>query len=288
MKPFPSDTVSTRPDVLRSKHIYGVWFGLVIGLAFSIFAWGIDAYRLEQMHGIHPWLKFIIGVIPCTAVSGFTGWLSARLEKPLIAMFLWAAAALLFAWLVVNLPLQILPSALNAIEPDLQGLLHYTYYPEFSARFGVAYFWLALCASLAGLLQIPMSDSAVFSTSFFGKISPMLLSAALMVIGGTTMDNLNNQLLREPVETVNSAVQFLIDHEGQEIDPLTYRQMHLASFRTVQDLITPQREFVISGYTVLLEEVQVLARFGDAWVECELLYSQLLSCKQVGNVHSGQ
>lgn len=281
MKPDSSDTLSTSPDVIRSKHIYGVWFGIVLGLTFSLFTWGIDAYRLAQVNALAPWLKFLVGVIPCMVVGGFTGWLAMRFDKPIIALFLWAAAALLFAWLAVNLPLQIMPRVLNILEPDIQNLLHYTYYPEFSARLGVAYFWLGLFVMLAGLMQIPLSDSAVFSTSLFGKISPMLVVLILMMIAGTTMDNLNNEILRSPVDTVNSAVQYSLDHQGQKIDPLTYRQMHLASLRTIENLITPKRKFVVSGYDELLEEVQVLGRFEHAWVECEIFYSQLLSCKEV-------
>lgn len=286
MKPFRSHTETVRPDILHAKHIYGAWFGIALGLTYAIFAWGIDGYRLAQMNGLYPWLKFLTGVIPCVVVGGVAGWLAARLDKPIVAMFLWAAATLVFAWLSVNLPLQVMPRILNFIEPELQSLLHYTYYEEFSTRFGVAYFWLAICISLAGLLQLPLSDSAVFSTSFFGKISPMLLTLVLMVIGGITMDNLNNQLLREPVHTVNAAVEVLIDNQGKKIDPLISRQLHLASFRTVSDLITPERKFIVSGYSARLEEVQVLGRFEDAWVECELLYNQLLSCKQVEAVNS--
>jgi hypothetical protein len=242
----------------------------------------VDAYQLSQIHGLDPWLKFLGGGIPCLIVGGVTGWLAARADKPILAMFLWLAAALLFAWLAVNLPIQITPRVLNVIEPGIEPLLHYTYYEEFSARIGVAYFWLAIFAALAGLLQVPLSDSAVFSTSFFGKISPMLLTLVLMGIAGTTMDNLNNELLRSPVETVDSAIQFLVDNGGKKIDAATYRRMHLAAFRTVENLITPQRNLVISGYDKVLGEVQVLIRFEQAWVECQVFYNQLLSCQQVG------
>jgi hypothetical protein len=102
------------------------------------------------------------------------------------------------------------------------------------------------------------------------------------------MDNLNNEALRAPVDTVNSATQYLLEHQDQKINPLTYRQMHLASFRTVQSLITPERRFIISGYDELLEEVQVVGRFEHAWVECEIFYNQLLACKQVGESGSSQ
>jgi hypothetical protein len=280
---YSSEIPADRPDVRQAKHIYGIWFGVFVGLSFSLFAWGVDAYRLTQINGLYPWLKFLVGVLPCMLVGGFTGWLSARVGKPLFAVIFWAIAASIFAWLSVSLPLQITPRVLGLLEPALKDLLHYTYYEQFSFRFGIAYIWLLIFAGLTGLLQIPLSDSAVFSTSVFGKISPILVTIVLMAIGGSTMDNLNNELLRAPIDAINSTTQFFLDHKGEHIEPLQTRQMHLASLRTVKDLVTPGRKFIISGYDELLGDVQVLARFQQAWVECEVLYNQPLSCKQVGN-----
>jgi hypothetical protein len=284
MKLYPSNTSSAgHPEILRSKHMFGFWFGAALGLTFSVFTWGIDAFLLSQMNGLFPWLKFLGGVIPCVIVGGFIGWLSARLDRPLFAMLLWAVAASVFAWLTVSLPLQITPRILSLADPGIKDLLHYTDYEAFSIRFGVAYIWIAIFVSLAGLLQIPLSDSAIFSTSFFGKMSPILFTLVLMAICGTIVDGLNNEKLRSPINAVNMTIQFLIDHRGQAIDPIESRRRHLGALRSVTDLITPERKFIVSGYDQLLEQVQVLARFEQAWVECDLVVNQLLRCEQVGN-----
>lgn len=275
--------IPARSDIVRSKHAYGVWFGIALGFTFSIFAWGIDAYRLDQVNGFYPWLKFFGGAIPCIILGGFAGWLTAKLDKPLFGLLVWAVVASIFAWLTVSLPLQITPRILSFIEPEITTLLHYNYQPEaFAPRFGMAYVWLAIFVSIAGLLQIPLSDSAVFSTSFFGKISPMLVTLVLMAICGIIVDNLNNEPLRAPVTALNSTIQFSIDNQGKEIDSKTSRQMHLGALRTVGDLITPERKFIVSGYDLFLEDVQVLVRFEKDWIECGLIANQLISCKQVG------
>src|SRR5215213_5762418 len=267
-----SSTLSAdRPEILRARYGYGIWFGAALGLTFSIFAWGIDALLLNRMNGLYPWLKFLGAVIPCMLVGGLAGWLSARFDKPIIALFLWAGAASVFAWLTVSLPLQITPRILSVVEPGIKDLLHYTYYESFASRFWVAYVWLAIFISLAGLLQIPLSDSAVFATSLFGKISPMLVTLILMAICGTIVDTLNNELLRSPVDSVNTTVQFILDNRGKEIDVLEARRMHLGALRTVDDLISPERKYIVSGYDQYLEQVQVLARFDKVWVECELV-----------------
>lgn len=284
MKLYSTELSSAaRPNILRSKHIFGLWFGMALGLTFSIFAWGIDAFLLNRMNGLFPWLKFLGGLLPCVMVGGLVGWLSARLDKPLFAMLLWAAAASVFAWLTVSLPLQMTPQILSLADPGIKDLLHYTYYEAFSIRFGLAYAWIAIFVSLAGLLQIPLSDSAVFSTSFFGKISPILVTLVLMAICGTIVDGLNNELLRSPIDAVNLTIQFMIDHRGEEIDPAVARRMHLGALRSVGDLVTPERKFIVSGYDQFLEHVQVLARFEKAWVECELVVNQLIKCEQVGS-----
>ena len=283
MKPFPVEILSARPDVMRAKHVYGIWFGVALGLTFSIFAWGLDAYALSQMNGLYPWLKFLGGVIPCTLIGAWTGWLAARLEKPLFALLLWGAAATVFAWLTVSLPLQITPRILGLADPGIKDLLNYTYYEAFASRLAVAYGWLAIFISLAGLLQIPLSDSAVFSTSLFGKVAPMLVTLILMAICGTVVDTLNNELLRSPIDTVDTTIQFILDNRGKEIDVLEARRRHLGALRTVDDLITPERKFIVSGYDQFLEQVQVLARFEEAWVECELIANQLIFCEQMKN-----
>ena len=283
MKSFSPKTAPGRPDMLRAKRIYGLWFGMVLGLTFSLFTWGFDALGLDRMNGLQPWLKFLSGALPCTIIGGIAGWLSAKFEKPLISLLIWVIVAWIFARLTISVPFQIMPRLLGDLEPDLKNLLHYTYYSEaFASRFGVAFVWLLIIMGIAGLLQIPISEPAVFSGSLFGKIVPLLVVLVLMSVAGTNMDNLNNETLRSSVGAVDSAVQYYFDHQGEKIDPATYRQMHLASLRPVENLITPKRAFVVSGYNEYLEQVEVLGRFEQAWVECQVFDNQLVFCKQVG------
>jgi hypothetical protein len=273
-----------RADVVEAKRTYGIWFGSVLGLTFVIFAWGIDAYQLSHMNSLHPWLKLICSALLCTLVGGFAGWLSARFDKPLIALPIWITTALFFAWLTVVLPLQIAPKLLGVIEPNIQGLLHYKYYEEFSSRVGVAFAWIVVIVAINGLLQLPLSEGAVFSTAILGKVAPMLITLVLMGIAGTIIDGLNNEPLRSPIEAMNSTVQYYFDHQGTKVDPAEARKMHQGSLRAVQDVITPQRQLTVSGFDQYLGEIDVLVKFKNAWVECQVFYNQPSNCKQVGTV----
>jgi hypothetical protein len=283
MKPLQAD-LTARPDVLRARYVYGIWFGSFLGLAFSIAAWGIDAFLLDQVNGLLPWLKFLSGAIPCMLVGAFTGWLSSKWNRSGLSVLLWLAAASIFAWLTVSLPLQVAPRLIEFMEPGTENLLHYTYYQEFSSRVGVAFTWIAIFVALAGLLQIPLSDSAVFSTSWLGKFAPMLVCLVLMGICGIIVDSLNNEPLRAATAALNNTIQFAIDHRGREIDPAESRQMHLGALRSIQDIVTPQRKLIVSGYDVFLGEIQVLIKFENAWAECKVIYNQPITCKKISDI----
>jgi hypothetical protein len=279
-KPISTD----RTDVVRAKRNYGIWYGASLGFFFALFTWGMDAYHLSQINSLHPWLKFAAGALLCTAAGGLTGWLAARREKPLIALLIWIVYGFFLAWLVVTLPTVIFPRLLGLLEPEVQQYLHYVYYPEFSTRIGVAFAWIIIFVAIAGLLQLPLSEGAVFSTSILGKVAPILVGLVLVGIAGTIVDGLNNELLRTPVEELNASIQFYNDHLGQQVDKTESRKFRQASLRVVKDLVTPDRKLIVSGYDAFLGEVNVLVKFDKAWVECQVFYNQPVNCQQVGTV----
>lgn len=277
-KPLTAD----RTDMLRRKQMYGIWYGASLGFFFAFFTWGLDSYFLSKMNSLYPWVKFAAGAVLCMASGALAGWLSARRDKPQIAILVWMALGLFWAWLVVTLPTLIFPRLLSLLEPAVQEYLHYVYYEEFSTRIGVAFAWIMIFVAIAGLLQLPMSEGAVFSTSLLGKLAPILAGLVLMGIAGTIVDGLNNELLRSPIEALNASIQYSVDHRGQTVNKEESRKMRQASLRTIQDLITPERKLIVSGYDAYLGEVNVLVKFDRAWVECQVFYAQPVNCKQVG------
>ena len=285
MKSNLPNLMSDRPDLLRSKHTYGIWYGMAVGAFFSLFAWGMDAYLLSIYNGFHPWLKLLIGLTACLMIGGFTGWFSTKMDKPLISVVLWVISGTIFAWLIIYLPAEISPRLSSLLEADLQNLLHYTSFAGFLSGFGIAFFWIAIFVSLAGLLQIPLSDSAVFSATALGKGFPMLVVMVLMGICGSILDGLNNEALRTPISAINATIQYAIDHPRTPASAADARRMHVGSLLTVKDLITPERRLIVSGTDEFLGEIQVLVRFEKAWVECAVVYGQPLSCDQVADIN---
>ena len=91
MKPLTSNS-KTSPEVVRSKRIYGMYYGAAAGLAFAAAAWGWDAYLLSRFHALYPWIKLIVGALASGLVGGLAGWLSARLDKVILSVLIWLGA----------------------------------------------------------------------------------------------------------------------------------------------------------------------------------------------------
>jgi hypothetical protein len=188
---------------------------------------------------------------------------------------------LCFAWLIVALPLQIAPQLSTLLAPELRGLVHYTYYENFSLRFGIALVWVSIFSALVGLLQLPTTEAAVFSTSPVGRTLAALLCMGIMGISGTIVDSLNNEPLRLSVIAVNETIQFAVDHEGQEVDHKAALRMHLVAVRRVEHLLDQPRKLIVGSFDEYLGQVYVLVRFGDEWASCMSLYNQPSNCQLI-------
>jgi hypothetical protein len=281
MQPLLTHTnLSSRPEVVRGRNFYGFFYGAAVALAFAAWTWLPDGIQLANANAMQPWIKLIIGLIVCVPAGGIAGWLAMRFDRGWASLLVWLVAALVFAWMSVSLPFLYGPQwtiSSNAVPTQLPA----TIYEDLLTRLQVAFVWVAIFVSIAGLLELPMGESAVFSTSVLGKLWPSLVCAALMGVAGFMVDGLTNQPLRDPILLANKTIQFVVDHYGQDIDPATSREMHLAGLRTIDDVITLPRQLVIGEYDRMLGEIHVLVRFGGQWVDCLTVYNQMSNCQKI-------
>lgn len=269
-----------RPDVVRTRRTYGFFYGFFLALAFALWIWLPDALVLERAHALEPWFKLLVGTLVCLPVGALAGWLTMRVERGWFAAVVWLGAAIVFAWISVALPFQIAPQWLAASH-DLPSGFTPVIFDALFVRVWVAYAWVAVFVIVAGVLEMPMSEAAAFSTSFFGRIGPFLLCAALMGITAFMVDNLNNSPFRGPITLTDETIQFVVDNLGREVDPKLRRTMHMSALQTITDLVTEPRQLLIGEYDQDLWNIHVLVRFGDVWVDCLTVYNQMSNCQRM-------
>jgi hypothetical protein len=283
MKPLNKfDNLNARPEIIQLKRKFGILYGMVTGLTFAIASWGWDGYQLSDSHAYFPWTMLITGMVFCAIIGGIVGWLTVRSESSLLGVVFWLLSSFFFAWLVVVLPLQINPYIASKLDQQLGALLGNGKNIEFMFRFGVSFAWILPFTLIIGVTQLPISEPAVFSTSIFGKITPLLFCIVVMSIGGVITDTLINSHFRAGIAALDNTIQFVLDNKNNEnVDKALSRAVHARSLSTVEEYVQESRYLFVGSYDETLDDLHVLVKFDDEWVDCNVLYSQPVSCKLI-------
>lgn len=277
--PFASSEKQYPDKVLREKRQYGLIYGAVSGIAFALALWGWDGYWLYRAHTLYPWLKVSVGIATYAMLGSLAGALAARLERTELAALLWAIVAVPLAWLSIALPLQIAPWLITRLHPNLQGLIVSAENTGLEVRFLIALVWALIFLGMIGLLQLALTESAVFSTAALGKILPLLVCLLLAGIHGTIVDGLANEPLRSSVLSLENTLEFYVEHQGQHIEPALARRMHVGALGAIRDLATAPWRMVISRFDQGLGEIEILVQFPRGWAKCLVLYNQPGFCQ---------
>ena len=270
-----------KPEVSKRKQIAGLLFGLAAGLAFAVFAWGVDAFLLASAHGTFAWVKFVPGLLICVVVGSLVGWLSVILQRVWISLILWTGQALLFAHLLMWLPLKVAPVIIRLFNPALGDFLKYPYYPELKQNLWVAFAILAFASIIIAVLENVLIEQAISSSGSYAIIVPITVSLLAFSLVGGTGDSVLNRHLREPLLKVDKLVQFAMDNQGKEISPDVAHNMRISALNPVKELVTDQRKVILSNFDQYLGQVDVLVDFDGEWVKCTTIYSQVTNCTRL-------
>lgn len=138
--------LQARPEIIRSRWVYGIFYGAAVALAFAAWTWGLDAYMLSQANVMHPWAKFIIGLLVSLPVGAIAGWVTMRFERGWVAALAWLPAALVFAWMAVALPFLYGPQWVLTMNQAPIAIPE-SIYADLFMRLGIAFIW---CSFLKG------------------------------------------------------------------------------------------------------------------------------------------
>ncbi|GMV35460.1 MAG: hypothetical protein AMXMBFR60_32890 [Chloroflexota bacterium] len=265
--------------LIRQKRRYGIAYGVVVGLAFTVAVWGWDGYMLSQAHGFLPWTKFTLGGSACALAGGLAGWVTSRLERWLFTLSAWLAAGFFFAWLIVSVPLQIAPQVSVWFEPQLAQALELGGAEHLPMRVAADSLWTVPFILLAGGFQNLLVESAIFAANSVGNVAPFLAGALIVSICGTVADNFNNEPLRSAMLAMDRTVQFVLDSRDVNADPAASRKNHAGSLRGIKDQITQDRAMTITGYSSDLGEVRIAIQFETLLADCTVIYNQPIICK---------
>ena len=263
------------------KQLTGAAYGLVAGLAFAFFAWGLDGIQLAQANGAYSWVKFLPGLLVCLAVGCLVGWLTVFIDKVWISIPAWLAMGYLFARLVFWLPIRVAPQVIKIFNPAMGEFLQYPYYQGFNQIRGFVFVTLAIVAVISGLLENILIDQALFSSGKMAIAVPLVVCILAFSLAGNAVDSVFNKNLREPIQKVDEMLQFAYENQGKEVPKDLARQKRLSASNNIQAYLNLNRKLILSNYDESMGQVDVLVDFEGRWVKCTTVYNQVTYCTPV-------
>ncbi len=263
-------------QVQRTKRMYGLWFGLLAGLAFALGVWGLDALMLYRAHSEYPWIKLLLGLPFYLIIAGLVGWLTVKIDSGLLAFVLWMGTGLCFVFLASHMPYEGLSTFLARINPDYTRTTIYPFVESARMRMGLLYFIVGGLTAITSVLQFNFVEGALRASLPISR--GLTLAAAMLVFApiGLLTDNLINQPLRAPVV----AVDLLLQNSKQAVDqPVTREKARLMGLRAVKpfgDLVSKPYTLVLGNYDPESQsETTVFVKFEEEtrtiWGSCYVI-----------------
>ena len=259
---------------------YSVLLGGISGCAFSSAMWAYETIQLFRAHVAYPWMPFLVGTIFFTIICTLAALLTCLMNRALLGVVFWVLAARLIAYLVIEIPLKIVPGLMMFFEPGLRSRLPgYPINATFRSWEEIGTIGLAIFLGILGLLQLTLVDQAVPAASPAGRLIAYFVFIPIIFLASAMLSDMINQPLEAPLAATNDLVQFAVDNQNTHVDPLIARQEHLGSVGPIAKLINRPRRLFLGSYDTTFSQVEVLIDFSGEWVNCTTVSLQPVFCQ---------
>jgi hypothetical protein len=281
---FTIMTTTSTPNedlVQRAKQRYGLLFGVLAGVAFTLTTWGTDGFDLAGSHGLWPWIKLGMGGTACIILGGLVNWLAIKISRWPVTLLLWALTGYAFGWLAGRVPFQGVTFLVNRLNPELARLIDYPYGEGMQARLVVTLVVTVGLSVLASVFVGYLVEQSSAASSLFGRLMPIVAWMVMFGLAGSAADSMFNQPLRAPVMVMDDLVQFALDNENIPPGNKAALDAHLGAVGSIRPLLHRPRRLFLGSYDDLISMVQVLIDFDGTWVRCYVVHEQPGYCEQV-------
>lgn len=275
-----------KPAVSKRKQKAGLLYGLAAGLAFAIFAWGVDAFLLARAHGAFPWIKFIPGIIICLAAGALVGWLTMFINTPAFGTIAWLGLGLLFSRLVYWLPVKTLPFLVGFLNSPIGDYLNYTDTRQINEITWLGSFILLVVALGFGAYEREQVTEFVYSNSAGNFITSILICFISFALAGMLSDTLVNKKLRQPIQVLDRSFQYVLESKIPELPEDLARATDLEEIYKFAPYIPGKRSLIPSSLLQGADQVDVLIVLEGMWVKCTTVFSRVISCEPALNQRS--
>lgn len=271
------------PAVSKKKQVAGLLYGFAAGLAFAIFAWGVDAVLLARAHGAFPWIKFITGLVICLVAGGLAGWLTMLLRWPAAGTAAWLGMGLLFSRLVFWLPVKIQPIIVGLLNQPIGDYLNYTETRQINEIAWLGSFILLGVSIGFGAFEKEKITEYVYSGNKQNLLVSILICVISFSLAGALSDTLLNKKLRQPIQVIDHSFQYILEDKEAELPEDIARRTDLEEIIKFSTFIPGKRLLIPSSLLQGADQVDILIILDGMWVKCTTVFSRVIDCEPAVN-----
>jgi hypothetical protein len=273
-------TKSGIDQVKAENQRIGLAFGVLMGFAFVLGAWGSDAYQMWQASAQLPWLRLALGAVLVVPLAGLVGWLVALSDSALVGLLCWLGAGVLFSYWAGHIPYELFSGVVGKLIPDFQGLPIYPFNESALTRLWTAAGLAGVLLGIGGAMQTIAVDSARATSNIYRRFFSFLVCLPFFIGAGILVDLLIQRPLRQPVVVVNDLIQLALDTEEHPVDKDTARSLHLGALKSISSLLHQPRRLIMGDFDLeSLDSGRVLVNFNGEWVRCWVIAGQPSFCQ---------
>jgi hypothetical protein len=281
---FLGKNLGNHQEFKNRKRFIGLIYGLVSGVSFAIFAWGIDAFLLAMSNAAFFWIKFLPGIIVCALAGSAAGWLTIYFENHGLAILIWGFAAILFTSLTIWLPTSGTELMLKLLNPDLSKWIKFSEIDNIAQFKMIGFLMIGLAAVICGLLEINLVNQVMLSSHSSSLAATLLICFVIFGLAGSASDYLINIHFREPVQALNNLIQTKVDYGEEEIPDKVARQLHLSAIRNLPVDLSKPRQLLLISFDKTLGNMSILVNLKGTYIKCTMIYSQASNCSLVDSL----
>lgn len=259
--------------------------GLLIGLAFGLGAWGLEAIRMARLPVESYLPALLLGITAVTVLCGFVGWITGRIDRAPVTVIFWAATAVIGMLILGYLPYHGRTIAAWLADSRFWGRDVFPYALEGRpAGMILGGLLIILALTLLGLLQNYRMGNIASEVNERGRLNSrawisLLLPLPLVFLAALVTQSVLTNPSAAAVEVVHHAVSVAREYEGD------LRTLDLgdgnsyAALAQVQDQIGGDYTLSLVDMNPLNSTVIVGVNFaGGEWIYCRVINDQLSFC----------
>jgi len=257
----------------------GWLMGCLAGLVFALSVWGIDAVELVESHAVFPWLKISLGTVLAVATGGLCGYICARIDRGLPALFGWCIWGAGMVYLTAYFPYQISEKLFLLLNPLLGSEIHYPVPPYHETRVIIGLVIAIVLCGIASFLFFVALEHMYTGMYIGSAIVSMAIWLVLFVGIGFSLDDFYNQPIRRPITVISDAIDVARENKDLYEKPREASQLGISGLRDQRALLDRSYHVAMKSYEDITNGVEALVDFDGFWIICSATESQLIQCR---------